>query len=181
MHKTRAELEAALEHILASPADGGAVELLQIRPARGEREVLSSVRVTAAGGAEGDRWLASARKDENTGELWPDTQLTLMNSRMIEAIAGEKKNWPPAGDQLFVDLDLSTENLPAGQRLAIGSAIIQITAEPHLGCDQFIARYGIDACRYINSRRGRELRLRGVNAKIVQDGEISTGNVATKV
>ena len=175
------ELARALDHIRAAPADDGSIELMQIRPGKGRRRPVPSIRLTAAEGASGDRWLATARRDAETGEVWPDMLVTLMNARMIAAIAGEKENWPPAGDQFFVDLDLSMDNLPAGRQLAMGSAVIEITAEPHLGCDQFIERYGIDSCRFVNSREGRALRLRGVNCKVVKDGEVTMTDRVRKV
>ena len=114
------------------------------------------------------------------GKPHPDVQICIMNARTITLIAGEKEHWPPAGDNLFVDLDLSGENLPPGTRLALGTAIIQITDVPHNGCNKFIERYGVDACRFVNSRIGKEMHLRGIYAKVVQDGKISVNDTIRK-
>jgi MOSC domain-containing protein YiiM len=103
-----------------------------------------------------------------------------MNARAIALLAQDKSRWPLAGDQLFVDIDLSAANLPPGTKLAIGSAVIQITAEPHTGCRKFAARFGREAIKFVNSRVGKQLNLRGVNAKVVRPGAIKIGDVARK-
>ncbi len=115
------------------------------------------------------------------GSAHPANQITLMNSRVIGALAGEPARWPPAGDQLFVDLDLSEENLPAGQPVAVGTAVLEITALPHTGCAKFTARYGQDAVRFVNSPEGRRLRRRGANARVVQGGAICAGDAVRKL
>ena len=104
-----------------------------------------------------------------------------MNARVVELLAPEKDRWPLAGDQLFVDLDLSAENLPAGSRLSIGSAVIEVTAQPHTGCKKFQARYGSDAIKFVNSPEGRKWNLRGINAKVVKEGRVRVGDVVQKV
>ena len=176
MFRKTADLQASLDHVLESPKDEGTVEFAQIRPAKGKREARESVHLSTEEGAQGDRWILTAPRDRETGEIWREMQVTLMNARMIEAIAGDRDNWPPAGDQFFVDFDLSAENLPAGTHIGIGTAVLEVSAEPHLGCDRFIERYGIDACRFVNSREGKALRLRGVNCRIVRDGEVRSGD-----
>ena len=85
------------------------------------------------------------------GSANPDAQLTLMNARVVALVAGERERWPLAGDQLYVDLDLSADNLPPGTRLAVGSAVIEVTPEPHTGCAKFSARFGSEALRFVNS------------------------------
>ena len=104
-----------------------------------------------------------------------------MNARCIDLIAGERSNWPPAGDNLFVDMDLRPANLPPGQRLQVGSAVIEITDTPHMGCDKFIQRYGRDATVFVNTGVGRENRLRGIYARVVTDGQITVGDKLSKV
>jgi MOSC domain-containing protein YiiM len=104
-----------------------------------------------------------------------------MNARCIGLIAQERSNWAPAGDNLFLDMDLSQENLVPGTRLSLGSAILEITAEPHNGCKSFVERYGREACAFVNSREGKRLRLRGIYARVVQDGTISVGDRAVKL
>ena len=116
-----------------------------------------------------------------TGSAHPQMQLNLMNSRVIALVAGPEDRWALAGDQFFVDLDLAKENLPAGTRLAMGSAIVEVTSVPHLGCKKFVARFGMEAMKFVNSRRGKKLCLRGINAKVVQSGRVSTGDTIRRV
>jgi len=179
VYAAAADLEAGLPEILRSPATEGTVELIVRRPAEGEREVLEEASLDLAQGLVGDRWWAHARaKDEpvDTG-----TQLTLMNARVIALISPDVERRPLAGDQLHVDLDLRPENLPPGSRLALGSAVIEVTDQPHTGCAKFSGRYGSDAIRFVNSRSGRDLRLRGMNAKVVEPGRVRTGDTIRKL
>jgi len=179
MHVSAAELEAGLPEILRSPATEGTVELIVRRPAEGEREVLEEAVLDLAQGLVGDRWWASANsrgEPVNTG-----TQLTLMNARVIALIAYDRERWPLAGDQLYVDLDLRPSNLPAGTRLALGSAVIEVTDEPHTGCAKFTSRFGSDAIRFVNSSAGRDLRLRGMNTRVVEPGSVRAGDTIRKL
>jgi len=170
------ELEAGLKVILGSPSDLGPLRLIVRRPKSNLREVLETARLELSAGLVGDAWSAGGHGSPAD----PEAELTLMNSRAIALIAGEKDHWPLAGDQLYVDLNLSTENLPPGTLLAVGSAIIAVTAEPHTGCAKFRSRFGPDAVKFVNSNEGRRLNLRGVNAKIIQPGEIRVGDAVTK-
>ena len=180
-HRTTAELEAGLEEIRRSPPDEGLLHLIVRRPRVGEREVMDEAELDAVAGLVGDTW--NVRKSSRTadGSPHPDMQLNLMNARTVALIAGEKSRWPLAGDQLYVDLDLSEANLPAGTRLALGSAIIEVTAQPHAGCAKFKDRFGPDALAFVNSPIGKELHLRGINAKVVQSGRIRPGDVVRKL
>jgi MOSC domain-containing protein YiiM len=108
-------------------------------------------------------------------------QLNIMNARAIALVAGTKDRWPLAGDQLYIDLDLSDANLPPGTRLALGSAMIEVTAQPHTGCRKFKARFGRDALNFVNSAVGKELHLRGINAKVIWPGVIRVGDRARKI
>jgi MOSC domain-containing protein YiiM len=172
-HLTREELEAGLPAIRASPADDGVLEAIVVRPVSGERLDLASGEVSLAEGVHGDRW-------RNSGTD-PDTQICIMNARCIALVAQERGNWPPAGDNLYIDMDLNPGNLPPGQRLAIGTAVIEITAVAHNGCDKFIARYGRDACVFVNTGEGKRLRLRGIYARVVRDGRVSVGDRVRKL
>lgn len=179
VHVSAAQLEAGLPEILLSPAVEGVVELIVRRPAEGEREVLDEAVLDLSEGLVGDRWRASAR---SKGEIVDtSTQLTLMNARVIALVAPDREQWPLAGDQLYVDLDLRPENLPAGTRLTLGSAVIEVTPEPHTGCATFSGRFGSDAIRFVNSRAGRDLRLRGLNARVVEPGHVRAGDTIRKL
>ncbi len=180
-HRSTQELEDALDHVRAAPADTGSLELIVCRPAPGERKVLTAGTLDPRTGLEGDCWLERGSSTGVDGAAHPDRQLTLMNARFVALVAGSPDRWPLAGDQLYVDLDLGEANLPAGTRLVIGSAMVEIAAAPHTGCAKFVERFGRDAGRFVNTGIGRELRLRGVNAFVVEGGAIATGDDVRKV
>jgi MOSC domain-containing protein YiiM len=106
-----------------------------------------------------------------------------MNARFTELIAGDEgpDSWAQAGDQLYLDLDLSVANLPPGTRLEVGSAVLEVQSEPHTGCAAFSERFGSAALRLANSELGRSLRLRGANTVVVRSGEVRIGDVARKL
>jgi MOSC domain-containing protein YiiM len=168
------ELEAGLDEIRRSPSSEGIVELVVRRPTEGEREVLEEGVLDTAEGLVGDDW--RERNGRRGRPSDPDTQLTLVNARAIAVIAGDRERWPLAGDQLYVDLDLSTENLPPGTRLEVGSAVIEVTDQLHTGCAKFTERFGSAAIRFVNKSPGRELRLRGMYARVVQPGTVRSGD-----
>lgn len=174
-------LEASLDHIRAAPADGGTLELIVRRPAVDEREVLTEARLDVRDGLEGDTWRVRGSSRTPDGGPNPDAQLTLMNARAAAAIAGQRERWGLAGDQLYVDLDLSQANLPPGSRIQIGSAVIEFSEPPHTGCNKFGGRFGVDALKFINSPLGRELRLRGANCQVVVSGSVRTGDTIKKL
>ncbi len=180
-HRTAAELEQGMEHVTAAPRDDGPVRLIVRRTGQGEREVLAVGELDREVGLVGDDWVN--RPSRATGQPSPYAQVTVMNARFAELIAGDAGPgaWAQAGDQLYVDLDLSQENLPPGSRLAVGAAIIEVSAQPHTGCAQFSARFGLDAMQLANSELGRALRLRGANAVVVEPGLVRTGDLARKL
>ena len=178
-HRSPADLEAGLDTVRAAPRDGGTLELIVVRPRMEEREVLDEGRLDLELGVVGDHWLQRGRSGGRPAN--PDAQVTVMSSRAAALVAGDRDRWPLAGDQLYVDLDLSDENLPAGSRLALGSAVLEVTDEPHTGCKKFTARFGLDAMRFVNSPEGRVLNLRGINARVVQPGTFRVGDAVTKV
>lgn len=171
------ELEAGLERIGEAPKDAGRVELIARRPAVDARELLVEGELSPAVGLVGDTWNARPSKRTPDQSPHPDMQLTLMSARVCDLVAVERERWPLAGDQLYVDLDLSEANLPAGTRLQIGGqAVVEVSSQPHTGCLKFSARFGEAAFRWVNSPEGRALRLRGLNAKVVQGGIIRQGD-----
>lgn len=180
-HLTMAQLEAALDHIRESPKDNGVLDLIVRRPGIDSREVLDEAQLDVAQGLMGDNWIYRGSSKTADGSPHPEMQITIMNSRVVALVAQEKERWPLAGDQLFVEMDLSKVNLPAGSRIALGSAIIEVTAPPHLGCMKFVARFGADAMKFVNSTVGKELCMRGVHAKVVENGVVRTGDIARKV
>ena len=167
-YRSYAELTAGLAEIERSPREHGVLELIVRRPVRGEREVLTVGELSVDEGLVGDRWGQGKRHREN--------QIAVMSSRVVALLAQDRERWPLAGDQLYVDLDLSTEHLPVGTRVAIGTAEIEVSPEPHMGCRLFRERYGPDAERFVNSTVGRALQLRGINAWVVKGGEIRVGD-----
>ena len=173
-HLTRAELEAGLESIRNSPSDAGVLELIVSRPQPNARQVLEDARLDPDHGLVGDSWGTRVSRPN------PDTQLNVMNARVISLIAQDKTRWPLAGDQLFVDLSLAEETLPPGSRIEIGSAVIEVSAEPHTGCGKFVERFGVDAMKFVNSTLGRQLHLRGINARVVRAGAVRVGDIARK-
>jgi hypothetical protein len=180
-HATADELAAGLDEIRLSPGDEGTLELIVRRPAENEREVLDQAELDLDEGLIGDGWRARGSSRSGDGSPHSGMQLTLMNARAIGLIARERDQWPLAGDQLYVDLDLGPENLPPGTRLAVGSAVIEVTDELHTGCAKFTARFGSAAIRFVNSPHGRALRLRGMYARVVEPGTIRPGDTIRKL
>jgi hypothetical protein len=180
-HLSLAELETGLDHVREAPADSGTLELIVRRPATSEREVLTESTLHLDTGLAGDNWKLRGSISTPDGSAHPDAQITMMNARAALLVARGPERRPLAGDQLYADLDISVANLPPGTRLALGSAVIEVTGKPHLGCAKFLARFGRDALKFVNSRTGRELRLRGLNARIVVPGTIRAGDVISKL
>ncbi|MEM6489865.1 MAG: MOSC domain-containing protein [Pseudomonadota bacterium] len=180
-HRGMAELQAAMPQILAAPKQDGRLDLITVRPAVGARQTPSSVRLTLAGGVEGDHWAKGCWRKTDDGAPHPDVQICLMMSRVIRAIAGGPEDWAPAGDNLFIDMDLTPANTPPGTRLAIGDVELVVTEEPHNGCQKFIERYGRAACLFVNTGAGRRHRLRGIYCRVTRDGTVSAGDTVRKL
>jgi hypothetical protein len=166
-----------LDDVRAAPADEGRIELIVRRPSDGVREILAEGQLDPGAGLVGDRWVTHHRHEP----IYLAAELTVINTRVLAAIEPDRDRWPLAGDQLYVDFDLSTDNLPAGSRVSVGSAIIEISETPHTGCAKFSARFGSDALRWINSPTGRSHRMRGLNAWIVEGGTVKQGDAIRKM
>ena len=178
MNRSTAELEALLDEILQAPQDAGPIEMIVRRPGENQREVIQAGELSPETGLGGDNWSARVGGD---GQPHRETQLTLMNARVADAVAVSRDRWPLAGDQIYVDMDLSHENLPAGSRIRVGEAVVEISEVPHTGCDKFAGRFGAEALRFANVGVGRDNRFRGVNAFVVEGGPIAVGDKVTKI
>jgi MOSC domain-containing protein YiiM len=168
-HLTRESLEQRFHELPAPPLDVGKVALVVRRPDAGVRELPPRARLTVEGGLEGDRWAAGPdRKVES--------QVTLMRADVSRLVA----NGQPVelcGDNLLVELDLSKENLPAGTRIEIGTALCEVTPKPHTGCSKFSGRFGADALAFAAGPEHASRRLRGIHVRVLEDGEVSPGDV----
>jgi MOSC domain-containing protein YiiM len=179
-HLSLDELKESLSEILQSPKDRGILRAIVIRPETDARVSLEQCELSPEGGVHGDNWAKGCWMSLPDGRPHPDVQVTIMNARTLALIAQAQERWPLAGDNLVVDLDLSGDNLPAGTRLSAGSALLEITPVPHNGCKKFAERFGIDATRFVNSRDGKQVHLRGIYARIVEPGVITVGDTIEK-
>lgn len=180
-HLSMTELEAGIQYIRESPKDQGTLKMIVRRPRDDEREVVEEAELDLQQGLIGDNWKTRGSKHMPDGSANPNAQITVMNARTIELVAQEQGRWPLAGDQLYIDMDLSDDNLPPGTRLAIGSAILEVSAQPHTGCRKFSDRFGVEAMKFVNSPEGKRLHLRGLNTRVVQAGPIRIGDVVRKI
>ncbi len=174
-HFTISQLEAGIDQILDAPAESGVLALIVRRPAEGDREVLEEGQLDLSDGLVGDRWRVPTSSAPGATPD-PYNQINVMSARAISLISGDPGRWQLAGDQLYLDFDISQDNLPAGSRLGIGEGIIEVSREPHTGCQKFSQRFGVEALRFVNSEAGRKLRLRGFNARVVVPGTIRRGD-----
>jgi MOSC domain-containing protein YiiM len=180
-HRRPDVLLAGIEHVRESPRHSGRLELVVVRPGKYQRQVLETATLDLDLGVVGDTWIERGSTRTADGGPNPEAQVTVMNSRAVDLVAVTRERWPLAGDQLFVDLDLSTDNLPTGTILAIGDAQLEVTAAPHTGCAQFKERFGVEALRITATPEGRFLRLRGINTRVVRGGDISPGDTVRVV
>jgi len=164
------------EDLREAPMRIGTVLLIVRRPAVGEREAVAEAQLDTEEGLLGDTWRVRGSSSTADGSANPEAQITVMSARAAAAIAGDVERWPLAGDQLYVDFDISEENLPAGTRVVVGDAEIEVSAKPHTGCAKFSARFGKEALSLVNTSTGRALRLRGLNARVTKSGTVRVGD-----
>ncbi len=184
LHPTREQLAAGFAEVRSSPSEVGKLELIVARPAENERELTDEGRLDKDAGLVGDMWSRRSSSKTDDGGPNPEAQVTVMNARAaaLVAMSSELVDWAQAGDQLYVDLDLGVGNLPAGSRLQVGGeAVLEVTAEPHLGCGKFARRFGVEALKMVNSAEGREIRLRGINTRVVEAGVVRRGDQVRKL
>jgi len=180
-HLTMQELEAALEHLRDAPKDDGVLQLIVCRPNVDQREEMDQAELDPVKGLIGDNWIVRPSSKTPDGSPHPEMQINIMNVRVTALVAQQRERWSLAGDQLYLDMDLSKENLPAGSRIQVGSAVLEVSPLPHTGCAKFVSRFGVDAMKFVNSEVGKELCLRGINAKVVQAGVVKVGQTAKKL
>ena len=177
MTRSLARLESALDHLRTAPVDAGTVTLVVRRPERLTRELLAEAVIDEAEGRVGDSWLSRTTSRAKAVGRHFDAQVTVMSSRMVALLGDTDAERALAGDQLYVDLDLSHDNLPAGSRIEVGDdVVLEVTAKPHAGCKKFLDRFGPDAVAFVNSEEGSRLRLRGLNARVVRGGVVRVGD-----
>lgn len=180
MFASVADLEPHVDKVAAAPSDIGTIELIVCRPDLGERRILDSAELRPGVGLVGDNYLVRGDRRTADGSADPLGELNIMSARALAAVAGDDpERWKLAGDQMIVDFDLSLANAPAGTRLQVGTATIEVTTKPHNGCVKFSNRFGPDAVRWINSRK--DLRLRGICAVVVTAGTVTTGDTIRKL
>ena len=172
--RSQDQLLSGLQHVRESPRETGSLQMVVARPSVDERKILITAELDVDGGLVGDRWSRGSRPN-------PKAMLTVMNARAAQLVAGDRSRWALAGDQLFADFDLSPENLPPGTRLSIGSAVIEVSDQPHLGCEKFAARFGPAAREFANSPEGTSVNFRGINTRVVQSGSVHEGDVVRKL
>jgi MOSC domain-containing protein YiiM len=166
--RTLADLERGLAALTATPADRGRVALIVRRVENGRREVPGRVTIAPDTGVPGDAWGRRPGRD-------PAMQLAVMQLDVAELIANGQ---PLAlyGDNLFLDLDLSTRNLPLGSRVRAGDVVLEVTPAPHNGCRKFRARFGDEALRFVSSPSLRSRNLRGIYLRVVAAGALACGD-----
>ena len=167
-HRPGADLERELGSLPSPPTDSGRLRVIVRRLPDGSRERPERVRLTPEKGVPGDGWDRRPPRD-------PEAQLAVMRSDIAELIANGQ-SLELFGDNLFVDLDVSAENLPDGTRLRVGEAVVEVTPFPHNGCAKFSARFGLDALRFVQAPATRSQNRRGIYWKVLEAGDAGIGD-----
>jgi len=179
-HLYLAALEKGLDRIKEAPQDDGPLMMIISRPDLGGREIIEEAELDPVRGLVGDNWQTRGSSRTADGSSHPDMQITIMGFRALDLVSGSRERWQLAGDQLIVDMDLGGTNLPPGTRVRLGDAVLMITDQPHTGCKKFVERFGVNALKFISSPTGKNLNLRGLNAKVVSGGTIRVGDTLKK-
>lgn len=180
-HVSMSELESGMDHIRQAPQETGTLKMIVRRPHEDERELVQEAELTIEDGLVGDNWKARGSHHNPDGSAHLEAQVTIMNARAAALVAQTEDRWVLAGDQLYADFDLSDDNIPPGTQLAIGSAIVEVSAVPHTGCKKFSARYGVEAMKFVNSPEGKRLHLRGINTRVIRGGTVRVGDAIRKI
>lgn len=177
---TTEQITERVSKLTPAPTDSGMVATLIVRPDTNERKIVPSIHVIPGEGIVGDNYLARGDKRTPDGSAHPEGQICLMNASVLDVLAdGDTNKWQLAGDQILVDFDLSTDNIPGGTRLSIGTATFEVSNKPHNGCAKFAERFGMDASRFVNSDKVQ--RYRGINVMVVTEGDVSVGDTISKL
>jgi MOSC domain-containing protein len=172
-HAALEQLEKGLASLEPAPRDHGRVALLVRRVAGGVREQPARLRLTPEAGVPEDAW----GRGENPRL---EAQISVMEIDVANLIA----NGQPVtlfGDNLFLSLDLSVENLPPGSRVRVGTATMEVTPKAHNGCRKFHARFGSDALRFVSKPDLRHRNFRGIYMRVVEGGDVAPGDLVTVI
>ena len=180
-HATRDELDAAIPHILAAPKDGAAIEILCLRPERGQRRFVDEIEVTRAQGIPGERWATQPWLRLEDGRPHPGIQVCVISRRVLDLVWRDREATPHPGDTFVVDMDLSEANLPAGQLLRAGSAVLRVSEVFNDACVKWKVRYGEAAKDWVTAPGHPALRLRGILCSVERDGRIRNGDRLSKI
>lgn len=181
MARSFSELDDGRSRLPPSPRDRGRVEQVCVRPALDERFFPEELHLCPRRGAIGDRWEHRTWMYLPDGRPDPRVQLAIAHAPTIAWVHALSGNAHHPGDTLLVDLDLHANNLPAGSRLRVGTAVIEISDVENDGCAKFAARHGSEIRAWMAAPENRTRRLRGVFARVLQEGVVRAGDFAIVV
>ena len=165
-------LSARRSWVLDAPKDNAPILTLCVRPAEGERRFVQTMQLDPERGVVGDRWLTKTWMRLSDGRPDPRIQVCIMGSRLLELVRREGADSMYPGDNVIADMDFSEANLPVGQHLQLGTAIIEVSDVFNSACSKWQQRYGADALTWINLPENKPHRLRGILARVVRAGEV---------
>ncbi|MEQ9693284.1 hypothetical protein [Shimia sp. SDUM112013] len=174
-------MDRALPDVMAAPKDGAAISMLCLRPDRNQRRFVENITLTREHGIPGERWATQPWLRTADGMPHPGIQVSVLSQRVLDLVWRDRENTVHPGDTFIVDMDLSESNLPAGQLLSVGDAVLRVSEVFNDGCVKWKARYGADAKDWITAPGHPALRLRGILCSIEQDGVIRIGDRMQKI